>query len=212
MIYCIGDSHASIFSGNGDIIPNWYEINNKDTISYNTSKYFNACRIGPTTAYGLFMAKHRIDDVLQYVNKKNDQIMFCFGEVDCRTHILKEKHNLDSVVEKHVNKYIEVILYYKSLGYNMIIYGPNASWNINNPYSGPSIGTNIERNNITQKFNKYLKEKVIENDMKFVTMFYEMIDSDGNTGDWFDQCGIHIKTEKFQDIIEHFIKEKIIEK
>jgi hypothetical protein len=108
MIHCIGDSHSAVFSGEEKMQPEWPEI------ASNTLPYFKSYRLGPATAYQLENKKHLIDDIISKHYQENDSLLFCFGEVDIRAHLIKQMSlqnlPLDSIVKECVDKYFSVIL------------------------------------------------------------------------------------------------------
>lgn len=213
MIHCIGDSHAAIFSGSDKMIDIWSPY----AKTKNESDFFKAYRIGPSTATGLASKIPFINEILTFspVDKINDEVMFCFGEIDIRAHIMKEylEKNKDicELVKISVDEYFKTVLFYKKLGYNMMIWGPIASWNEIKPYTGPgwpTYGTNLQRNHVTRLFNEYLERKCKDNDIPFITIFYDMLMEDGKTNpifldDW-DECHIHLIPSSFDFVVKKF--------
>lgn len=213
MIYCIGDSHASIFSGNDEIQPIYPELSN-DTIAF-----FKSYRIGPATAYNIISKKNIINEIISKNNlTKNDYIMFCFGEVDCRAHLLKQsniqKKSVDEIVKECVNRYFDTIFDYHNLGYNVLVWGPIGSWNDERKYTGVSYGSCYERNMITKLFNDYLMKKCDEKNIIFLSIFYDMLDENLITNsfylDDFPGCHIHLSKRAIGKILEKFEEKKII--
>lgn len=212
MIHCIGDSHSSVFSGNEEMQPIWPDRSNDIT------PYFKSYRIGPATAYQLANKKPIIDQILTLVGP-NDKVLFCFGEVDIRAHLIKqaqlEGKILEDVIVDCVNRYMDVVRYYKSNGINIVVWGPIASWNDSKPYlGGPSFGTNLERNEVTHHFNAHLREQCNMSDIPFVTIFDFMLNSDGTTNadyldDWQD-CHIHLNQKAMPLIQEAFSTQGLI--
>lgn len=213
MIHCIGDSHAAIFSGCKEMIDIW----SPHARTKNESNFFKAYRIGPSTATGLATKIPFINGILTFspVDKINDKVMFCFGEIDIRAHIMKEhlekNKDLDELIRNSIDEYFKTVLFYKKLGYNMMIWGPIASWNESKPYTGPgwpTYGTNLQRNHVTRLFNEYLERKCKDNDIPFITIFYDMLMEDGKTNpifldDW-DECHIHLIPSSFDFVVKKF--------
>lgn len=206
MIHCVGDSHASIFSGNAEMQPQWPDR------SDDKLPYFRSYRIGPATAYQLESKIPIIDQiVMNLVDIDKDSIMFCFGEVDIRAHLIKQMQinnlSIQSEVKECVDRYMTVLRYYSYLGYNIIAWGPIASWHPSKEYiAGPSFGTCFERNSVTAEFNKYLRECCEEESMQFVTIFDKMVDENKITkpeflDDW-DGCHIHLNQTAMPLILE----------
>jgi len=214
MIHCIGDSHAAVFSGKEEMVPAWPERSN-DILDI-----FRSYRIGPATAYQLENKIPIIDNILQScVNKESDYILFCFGEVDIRAHLIKQlelqKTSIENLVDECVDRYFRVILYYKEQGYDTIAWGPIASWHPSKPYKGgPSYGTCEERNNVTYLFNKRLKQRCEQYSVGFVSIFDKMIGDNGLTipdylDNWEDSH-IHLSQTTMPLIIKSFKENNFI--
>lgn len=214
MIHCIGDSHSAVFSGEETMQPCWpYPAANK-------LPYFKTYRIGPATAYNLHTKQYIIQPLVETLNLDNDdKLLFCFGEVDNRAHLIKQSRlqnkNIDEIVEECVYRYLNSIKYYKKYTDNILFWGPIASWSDEKPYTtGPTYGTNVERNLVTEKFNILLKQKSEENGFGFISVFHEMLNSDMTTksyclDDW-EGCHIHLHQRFLPVILEEFKKNKLI--
>src|SRR5882724_9349590 len=113
-LVCIGDSHASFFSG---VDNRQVEYPDQPT---NTIPYLEGVRLGAVLAYSLHrlntstQGREKLFDKLSKCNKNDCSILFCFGEIDCRYHLLKqaEEGNLpvQESVKDCVEKYFSVIL------------------------------------------------------------------------------------------------------
>lgn len=218
MIHVIGDSHVSIFSNSDAMVDIWSFVNRNIWSKFNkiNNNYFKVYRLGALTAHGLSLNKQKIEEVLNYsVDKKYDKVVFSFGEVDIRNHIMKnvgKGKNMRMETINVVNEYFKVIKYYKSLGYDIIVWGPIASHA--GGYSGPSFGTNKERNECTEFFNTYLGTICNEEGVKFLTIYKSMLNEDGTTNkEWLDnwpgsQC--HINPNKYVDVVKLFKKQKLL--
>ena len=112
MIHCIGDSHSCFFSGENKIQPTWPEQ------SFDVLPYFRSYRIGPSTAYNLNNKKENIiEPLIQSLNlSEKDKLLFCFGEVDCRAHLIKQSQlqnrGICDIINECVFRYISSIKYY----------------------------------------------------------------------------------------------------
>ena len=84
MIHCIGDSHSSVFSGREEMQPIWPQRSDDNT------SFFKSYRIGPATAYQLSNKILIIQDIINKNVNSNDYVLFCFGEVDIRAHLIKQ--------------------------------------------------------------------------------------------------------------------------
>lgn len=214
MIHCIGDSHSAVFSGEEKMQPTWPEQ------ASNLLPYFKSYRIGPATAYQLANKQPLIEYLINTINlTENDSIMFCFGEVDIRAHLIKQSQLQDKpvseLVVECVDRYITSLLNYKKFTNNILVWGPIASWSDKKVYTGgPSYGTNKERNEVTEQFNNYLKDKCEENSFKFITIFDKMLNNDYTTkedllDDW-EGSHMHLSQRAMPIIIETFKVEGLI--
>lgn len=213
MIHCIGDSHAAVFSGEEKMQPIYPQRSN-DILTD-----FRSYRIGAATAYQISNKINIIDDIISKKVNKDDSVMFCFGEVDIRAHLKKQmdlqNRDMKSVVKECVDRYMSTILYYKNKGYNVMVWGPIASWHDSKPYTGgPSFGTNLERNNITKEFNEYCEILCVENEIPFITIFYNMVNKDNITipyylDDW-EGSHIHLSQRSLPIILETFKSKNLI--
>lgn len=203
MIHCIGDSHASFFSGKNEMQPIYPEY------SDGQNKYFKSYRIGPATAYNLVSKIGIINHIIinNYNSNNNDYIMFIFGEVDCRLHL-----GIHNNIEECVERYFNVIKFYNDNNYNVLIYGVVASCpDYKTHESTPYFGTCLERNERTIKFNNLLKLKAYECGIKFISIFDEMLLEDGNTNGDFLHDHIHISQYAMPFVIEKLKIEQLIE-
>jgi hypothetical protein len=212
-IHCIGDSHSAVFSGEEVMQPCWPDP------AANKLPPFKSYRIGPATAYQLANKQPLIESLIDSLDLGvDDKLMFCFGEVDIRAHLIKqsksqEKPANDLVVEC-VDRYINAISYYKKYGVKIIVWGPVASWADEKQYMGPSFGTNQERNWVTFAFNTALQLACLREGFEFVTIFYDMVTDDMKTipdflDDWED-CHIHLSQRAMPTILKAFEKRGLI--
>lgn len=195
MIICLGDSHSSVFSGKEKIITRW------PGKEYTLLSKFKPVRIGPATAYNLKSKIQLLDKILNNTfYLKKDYVLFCFGEVDIRAHLIKQltlqEKKADDIVLECVTRYIDAIkLVNPKRKIQKAVFAPIASWSDEKPYDGPSYGSNLERNEITRIFNSILEKMCNQNNIKFLSIFEDMLHKDGTTDsnfldDW--GSGIHL--------------------
>jgi hypothetical protein len=213
MIHCIGDSHSAFFSGVEDMQPQW------PSIASNALPWFKSYRIGPATAYNLDSKRDLIESIyFSGLVAENDSVMFCFGEVDCRAHIIKQAalqgRGFHSVVEECVNRYIRSIEYYENYGRKILVWGPIASWNDSKPYTGPSYGTNLERNQVSKMFNEILSKECEQRGYTFVSIFEKMLNEDSTTNtlylDNWEGSHMHLSQTAMPMTLEVFTEKGII--
>ena len=213
MIHCIGDSHSAVFSGEEKMQPCWPEP------ASNLLPYFKSYRIGPATAYQLHTKQSIIESLIKTLNLSTEDIlMFCFGEVDIRAHLIKQSklqnRDIESIVDECVNRYVNSVKYYTKYTSRILFWGPIASWNSDKPYSGPSYGTNEDRNLVTKIFNKKLEQESKTNNFDFITIFYDMLNNDMTTNlyyldDW-EGSHMHLSQRSMPIILQKFKEKDLI--
>ena len=113
--------------------------------------------------------------------------MLCFGEIDCRAHLLKEaelqKREVDSVVKECVERYFSVILEIQHLGYEVLVWNviPSSRHDSIPNREFPVYGTCLDRNQVTRLFNSYLNDLCSSGGAKFISIFDELVDERGLT-------------------------------
>jgi hypothetical protein len=214
MIHCIGDSHSAVFSGEEAMQPCWPEP------ASNLLPEFKSYRIGPATAYQLNNKQPIIESLIDSLElESTDKLMFCFGEVDIRAHLIKQAKEQDrpvnDLVLECVDRYINAIRHYKKYEIQIIIWGPIASWSDEKKYTGgPSFGTNKERNWVTFAFNIALQFACIKEEFKFVSIFYDMVHDNMTTildflDDW-EGSHMHLSQRAMPIILKKFKSKKLI--
>lgn len=159
-IYCVGDSHVSIFSNEHTVCTSKKIIVNNE---------YNVYPVWGTLAYNLYEDQHDktklINDYLKNVTE-NDLIVLMFGEVDCRIHILK--HCNDNEIIKNV--YLCADRYFKfieTIKNNVCIVGPHLSKKTEEKHKD-IFGTLKQRYIVTKMFNRRLKQ-LCNNKIPFFT-------------------------------------------
>lgn len=222
MIYIIGDSHVSVFSGtdttqNGDrhIQPEFgtcYTLK-KGQLKPHINKFeqkipfFCPIKIGSYTAYNSFNKIPKIEQVIDEYQISNSTYIFtCFGEIDIRNHIGKnaEKNNLSisDTIKICVNRYMNTILYLKNKGLKIGVYGPPASsigWKETYGYKDV-----VFRNKMTLEFNEYLETQCDIYDIKFISISKEMMTSTGETDQKFIMDDIHLSQHAMPVLLKKF--------
>ena len=221
MIYCLGNSHASIFSGAppcGNLVGK--KNQNKDGVgdacdpnpSYpqlRTVYLGGALSYNFTTKY-LPNVYHWIDRL--GASKENDILLFCVGEIDCRWHLPKKSETLGidkrDVVVECVDRFFESFKILKSEGWRVIVCGTQPTTILpglgipdldDQRYNGePRWGDCSFRNEICKIWNDYMSEKCDKNKIPFVSIYDRLVDEDNIT-----------KTEYFKDYC-HLIYDKCL--
>lgn len=155
VIHCIGDSHASFFSGCSEMQPEW-----------------------PRQA-------------------KNTIILLCFGEIDCRVHMIRQAEiqnlSMSEIARKCANRYFSVIKEvqrdFEVVVWNVI---PSSPQDKINSAEFPPYGTSKERNKTTAIFNAVLNELLKAERIKVLSAFDDLLDEKGNTNQYYYGDDIHL--------------------
>ena len=203
-IYCVGDSHSSIFSGQNIIVPSGYWT------EYSDFKIFHA---GPFTAFNC----NKKDVVINECNSvpKDDFILLSFGEIDmrCRVGLAEDKHaNIDLIIKNYFN------LIDRIDNKNIIILGvtpciveePMKDW-FSADETRKSIftatrGTLVERNSYKEYFNNAKEIESLKNEIGDTTVQEYL--SDG----WNDNAYVKAAIDKFNKLFSEQAKKQIGEK
>jgi hypothetical protein len=183
IIHCVGDSHASFFSGYDKIQLEYPETT---TVKYS---FFRSYRLGAVLAYNVNRTgtkeagKEKFLQLLEAV-PKNAKLLLCYGEIDCRCHLVKQalKQNLSfqSVVESCVNEYFIFVDKLLEKGYKVSLWNVIPSSNSDNN-EFPTVGSIRQRNECTKIFNSLLDEGCKERGIAFISIQFYLMDKNFNT-------------------------------
>jgi lysophospholipase L1-like esterase len=222
MIYIIGDSHVSVFSGTDKTHDGQRHIQPEFGTCYTLTQgqlsprinrfeqripYFCPIKIGSNTAYNSFNKLPRIEQAIsEYKVKKTDYVFLCFGEIDIRNHIgFQSKNNGMSISENIkicVDRYMETIKYLKNKDIQVGVYAPPASSvGYNNT---PGYGDVVIRNSMTIEFNEYLKRKCDEEGVPFKDISKNLILSNGTTDQKYIMDDIHLSQQAMPFLLKEF--------
>ena len=216
--YAVGDSHVNFFSGNEELsfIPVGNDIN---TCRKAGELPFSVFHMGPCLAYNSLTFntstkfREKLDYLLCDIIEDEADIMFVMGEIDIRAHVFKEsnKRGCDyrTIVDDIVKNYINMMRMVKERGYKVFCFGPIASQSDTVPSGGVFLryGSEIERNHATEYFNYILKEMCTKEEIKFASIFDQMITSDYKTKtELLCSDGCHL-SQKALDIVVNVLME-----
>jgi lysophospholipase L1-like esterase len=197
VIHCIGDSHVSLFGGADKIWPQW-----PGEVNSNVSELM-VYHLGPVLAYNLIEQKSstnsrkKLEAVLEQVLPPSSWVLLCFGEIDCRAHLLKQAEKTGrcelDVASDCAERYFKALLLVSDSGHNPIAYNAIPSTRKNKPKTGfPTYGNCLKRNNITRLFNAHVKKLCAEANIPFVDTFDQFVDKRGLTLRRFYMDRIHL--------------------
>jgi len=224
MIYIIGDSHVSVFSGTDKTHDGQRHIQPEFGTCYTLTEgqlrpvinrfeqqipYFCPIKIGSYTAYNSYNKLEKIERVIKEYNiTPEDFIFLCFGEIDIRNHIgfQSEKQGIfvNQGIEICVERYLKTILHLKNMELNVSVYGPPASsigwqhnWGVD--YKNVKI-----RNQMTLYFTEYLKKRCSEFNIEVLSIAEKMILPDGKTNQIYIMDDIHLSQAAMPLLQEEF--------
>lgn len=193
---CIGDSHASFFCGEDAIQPIY------PTPSRNLIPGLEAIRLGPVLAYSLkanntkSKGREKLFDVLYNTDPLEYCILFCFGEIDCRAHLIKVAERKDTklsiVVKTCVERYVSVIAETKKMGFEVYVWNVIPSSLFANNKNYPHYGTITQRNRCTVLFNRELENECRKIDIQFIQIYSKLVDKNNQSLHHFLFDGIHL--------------------
>ncbi len=206
-IFVVGDSHCIFWSGL-EGIANQMNIKNEFgviNVVKGPDERFLALHMGPVLAYNInkngtsvkFLEKWKYC-VEKKIIVSGDVIVFSFGEIDIRTHVLKHiNKNVTymDVVDDIINQYMQFLIQSKKEGIKSWVWAPIASqkddWCMNPIF--PRVGNEVERNKATLYFSKKLKSECVKEGIGFLGIAEELIDNEYRTKAEYivDEC--HLK-------------------
>ena len=206
MIILFGDSPTAAF-----VIPNNKEFMTPDE-KLVTNENFSSFRTWPYTCYNIDTKKDILFNFLKQLNlTNNDIVFFSYGETDIRCHIgfnsnneIEETDLIKNIVDNYIKLLIDINKHFK---FKIGCYGPIAS-GVHNGLNGnegiPSYLNCIERNKITIKFNKYLKEECEKNNFMYKDIFKHLIHESMETKCEYYCDNIHLGIQSRQLLINEF--------
>ena len=193
-ICVIGDSHVNFFSGNENLafVPIGHGINTCETVD-GYPYLFTPLHLGPALAYQCInrdsstAAFSKLEYLLQHFIMPGGRLIFALGEIDLRVHVFKHADLSGDAYKKVVDdilaNYAKLLLNIKEKGYRVSCWGPIATQPDLSPMDEeyPRTGTEVNRNRATKYFNDSLKAFCHENDIVFMSVFYDMTDESMHT-------------------------------
>ncbi|MCX5807284.1 MAG: hypothetical protein NT010_14680 [Proteobacteria bacterium] len=200
MIHCIGDSHVMIFTGIDEV------KENNDSLTF-----FRTHWIGPRTAFNIIDKTDIISRIVEGNLQEGDSILFCFGEIDCRAHLLKqaEMQNkpLTDIVHNCVSRYVKIFEFAKRYGHRIIALSvPPSGFGDWDYGEFPTYGSCHQRLEATKLFNRSLEEYCENNDVYFVSIFEKLLDNNGMPDPIYYIDNIHLSQRVMPFIIDELCK------
>jgi hypothetical protein len=195
-ILVVGDSHSKFWTGHDNL--------------HSTTSVFtgvDCLHIGPATAYSLAnpnsstQAASLITSFFDTNKERYGCVVFSFGEIDCRVHIVKNalagNKSLVETVNDVVNRYFYFVKAFSDK-YNVycLIWGPIPSspptkFSFNPEF--PAVGSIFERNYVTYIFNETISNIVKDHErIGHFSIFDKLVDADYVTKSEYLYDGCHL--------------------
>ena len=145
--------------------------------------------LGAVLCYSFGREKLQRCDIRNFNIKNNDSVVFCFGEIDCRSHIHKyinDTNTYQNIIDNIVDEYVKAIEL--NLSTSGIKLKNTCIYNIVPPVRKDTVpqcdgalhlGSDEERKGYVLYFNKKLKEKCVENNYLFFDVYDKYVDQNG---------------------------------
>lgn len=201
LIYCLGDSHVSFFAGADVVQPGWPQP------AANRLPWFRILHLGPTLAFSLSKpntttrGRERLFEALAQAVPTGARVLLCFGEIDCRAHILKQAAKQGQPVEQIVagclDSYFQAVREVQARGYEVIVYNAVPT-RLSTPRKAKrdddyiAVGSWPERNAAVRLFNAGAKRRCMECGAKFLENYPGLVGINDKTETWFFFDAIHL--------------------
>ena len=211
MIHCVGNSHCLVFVGAYD--PVWFCKPYWPTKRPDKLPYFRTYYLGPITAYNFYDHQPKVLQIAREI-PKDDYIMLCVGEIDCRWNLPlqaeKQGVPVNALVTECVYRYFRSAKDLLDLGYKVIL------WNVH-PSSRTyqkdiTVGDCRSRVEIARLFNDKLHQLSELHGCFFLTIFNKLLSEDGLTNmEYLAPDNNHLMPDKVMPLILAELRMKLNE-
>ena len=168
-IYVIGDSHTGTFRFN---------------------HHFIVHHIGPVTAFNLINKKSTTDSrqkLFKIINrlKRNSKVILVAGEIDCRIHIYNRymknncKDSIEDLILQTISRFINAVKEIINMNMEVYICSITPANSQKNYYKYPYYGSIQDQMIIKKQFNLLLSKICFDNNIKYIDMYSNIVDSNG---------------------------------
>ncbi|ESQ90781.1 hypothetical protein ABAC460_08090 [Asticcacaulis sp. AC460] len=197
-IYAVGDSHVRFLAGRDEGIYDWPA--GKHAIAFEGySARFTGLHLGPGLAFNLNSAnsknasKEKIEGLLRDGDiPKGAEILFSFGEIDCRYHVCRQAEAqgrpIPEIVDQVTEQYGIFLDRIAAFGYRVGVWAPPlATWHEETlDPNNPIHGTFEQRHFAIRRFNQRMEDFCRQRNMPFLSLFDLVHDDAGRPiRDWF---------------------------
>ena len=183
--------------------------------SFDKYLFLKSYWFGAVLAYNLCSFKTRNKGrekllyLLDHILPSGSKVLFCFGEIDCRAHLLKQAEirgrPIQEITRECVDRYFSVIKETKERGFDVLVFNVIPSGIIDNANNleFPFYGTKLERNRVSKYFNEYLKQKLNKFNITFIDFFDKLVSENYKTKTSYYLDGVHLS----QKAMPYFLNE-----
>jgi lysophospholipase L1-like esterase len=189
VLVAIGDSHCKFWSGNDAVFE-------RDRIPGVVT-----CHVGPALAWNLIRPRAQtrggrtVMRVLRDLAAQSYDgwVLFCFGEIDLRAHVLKHL-DVGANLAELVKRYMAFVMVARRCHARIALWGPGASQpegSSDNP-DFPSVGSEHARNEATARFTALLAERARAAGVPMLSLLPLLVDERGLSRREFLYDGCHV--------------------
>lgn len=200
-VICIGDSHASFFSGAHSFQFLWPEPS-PQLLPHVSGHY-----IASALAYSLNRrgsSERGIEKLENFLRSKSlvkgATLMLSFGEIDLRNHVIaqarEQGRSVEAIVADCVSAYRHAVELTQAAGFRTMIWAPPPSRADEAPYPHmfPTVGSEVERNAATRQFIAALRATMLPLGVPVISIFDEMVGADlrSDARYFMDSCHLNM--------------------
>jgi len=136
--------------------------------------------------------------VAKKVIKRGDPLLFCYGEIDIRNHVVRQARGqgveLERVLDRVLENYLAFLVSMQKEGYRVACWGPTPSFpDGENPNEAlPTFGDEITRNSATLYFNERLNRLCQQSGLGFISIAEKLVDEQGRIRKEYFVDGCHL--------------------
>lgn len=186
MIYVFGDSHTNFFT------------RSHPGTKYAVHDVFVSHSMGAGTAYKFEQNYYQatLEQLERYKPTKDDFVLLCSGEIDCRIHIIKKHLELSIDIDTLIcNTFDSIFRCYRDLrgrGYNCIVWGPHPTRKLETNTPDFVQGDQFIRNSVCRTYNQLMHDMCYAHGFIFGTLYNHIIKEDYDVEDKYFIDDIHL--------------------
>jgi hypothetical protein len=204
-IFCIGDSHVSVFLGKDHIAPLYPEK------AVSQFPFMDVTRLGPVTAYNFCeitsttKAREKFETILTGLPPAS-WLLISAGEIDCRVHLVKQanaqKKTFEEIAEILASRFLSYLGSIQALGFRIcLLLPPPTKFIEQETPEYPSFGTEIERNQVTRTLTRKLEAECAVMRIPTIGIFEKAVTGQLQTKKEYLWDGIHLATLALPDLV-----------